>query len=146
MTDRVAPIWPGHRAHQATVSAVVRDLLDDGVVEELGLSTAGGVGKPATLVGIDADGRHILCLDLSEPARFVEAIVNLGGKVVVRAPTTAGQDRTQRRDARARICRELLVNADRPCSASASPARASSTPPASSSPPPTSAGRTCRWR
>jgi predicted NBD/HSP70 family sugar kinase len=40
------------------VSAVVRDLLDDGVVEELGLSTAGGVGKPATLLDVAADGRR----------------------------------------------------------------------------------------
>src|SRR5829696_1340942 len=69
---------------RATVSAVVRDLLDDGLVEELGLDLAGGVGKPATLVGIDADGRHVVCLDLSEPAQVVGALVDLGGKVVAR--------------------------------------------------------------
>ena len=44
---------------RATVSAVVRDLIDESVVEELGVRAAGGVGKPATLVGIDADGRHV---------------------------------------------------------------------------------------
>ncbi len=100
---------------RATVSAVVRDLIDDGVVEELGLSTAGGVGKPATLVDVAADGRHILCVDLSEPSRFVGALVNLAGKVVVR--------RTYERDGKSgkaavtllrRICRELVADAERP--------------------------------
>jgi predicted ArsR family transcriptional regulator len=80
---------------RATVSAVVRDLMDDEVVEELGLSTTGGVGKPATLVDVAADGRHVLCLDLSEPARFVGAVVDLAGKVVVRR-TYDRKDRTGR--------------------------------------------------
>ena len=100
---------------RASVSAVVRELMDDGVVEELGLSTAGGVGKPGTLVDVAADGRHVLCLDLSEPARFVGAIVNLAGKVVVRRT----YDRKDRTGARAvtlvrRICRELVADAERP--------------------------------
>jgi predicted NBD/HSP70 family sugar kinase len=100
---------------RATVSAVVRDLIDDAVVEELGLSTAGGVGKPATLVGIDADGRHILCLDLSEPARFIGAIVNLTGKVVVRR-TYERKGKTGRAAVTLvrKICRELVADADRP--------------------------------
>jgi predicted NBD/HSP70 family sugar kinase len=100
---------------RATVSAVVRDLIDDGVVEELGLSTAGGVGKPATLVDVAADGRHILCVDLSEPSRFVGAIVNLAGKVVVRRT----YDRRSKTGKAAvtllrRICRELVDDAERP--------------------------------
>ena len=100
---------------RATVSAVVRDLLDDAVVEELGLSTAGGVGKPATLVDVAADGRHVLCLDLSEPARFVGAIVNLAGKVVVRR-TYDRKSRTGRSAVTLvrRICRELVADAERP--------------------------------
>jgi predicted NBD/HSP70 family sugar kinase len=98
---------------RATVSSVVRDLLDDHLVEELGLSTTGGVGKPATLVGIDADGRHVLCLDLSEPSLFVGAIVNLAGKVLARRT----YDRKNRSGRAAltlvrRICRELVADAD----------------------------------
>ena len=100
---------------RATVSAVVRDLIDDAVVEELGLSTAGGVGKPATLVNVDADGRHMICLDLSEPALFVGAVVNLAGKVVVRR-TYDRQGKTGRSAVTLvrRICRELLADAERP--------------------------------
>ena len=99
-----------------TVSAVVRDLIDDAVVEELGLCTAGGVGKPATLVGIDADGRHILCLDLSAPSRFIGAIVNLTGKVVVRR-TYERKGETGRAAVTLdrRICRgSPVADADRP--------------------------------
>ena len=109
-----ADLAKGTGLTRATVSAVVRDLLADGVVEELGLSTTGGVGKPATLVGIDADGRHILCVDLSEPARFVGAIVNLDGKVVVRR-TYERQGKTGRAAVTLvrRICRELVADADR---------------------------------
>jgi predicted NBD/HSP70 family sugar kinase len=99
---------------RATVSAVVRDLLGDGLVEELGLDPVGGVGKPATLVGIDADGRHVVCLDLSEPAQVVGALVDLGGKVVVRRT----YDRAAATGPAAvalvsRICAELVEAADR---------------------------------
>ena len=89
--------------------------MDDDVVEELGLSTAGGVGKPATLVDVAADGSHVLCLDLSEPAAFVGAIVNLAGKVVARR-TYHRKGRTGRRAVTLvrRTCRELVADAQRP--------------------------------
>jgi predicted NBD/HSP70 family sugar kinase len=97
---------------RATVSAVVRDLIDESL-EELGVRAAGGVGKPATLVGIDADGRHVVCLDVSEPAEFVGAIVNLDGKVVVRR-TYDRKGRTGRAAVTLvkRICRELVGEAE----------------------------------
>lgn len=100
---------------RATVSAVVRDLLDESIVEELGVHATGGAGKPATLVGIDADGRHVACLDVSEPAQFVGALVNLDGKVV--------QRRTYQREGKTgkaalalakRVCTDLVAGAERP--------------------------------
>ncbi len=75
----------------ASVSSVVRDLLDQELVEELGTRTAGGVGKPATLVGIRPDSRYVVCLDLSEPDQFVAALVDLTGKVVVRRSYDRGE-------------------------------------------------------
>jgi predicted NBD/HSP70 family sugar kinase len=98
---------------RATVSAVVRDLIDESVVEELGVRAPGGVGKPATLVGIDADGRHVVCLDVSEPTEFVGAVVNLDGKVVVRR-TYDRKGRTGRAAVTLvkRICRELVGDAE----------------------------------
>lgn len=100
---------------RASVSAVVRELMDAGVVEELGVRPGAGVGKPATLVDVAADGRHIVCLDLSEPDRFVGAVVNLAGKVVARR-TYDRAERTGRlaRTLVRRICRELVADAERP--------------------------------
>jgi predicted NBD/HSP70 family sugar kinase len=95
---------------RATVSAVVRDLIEESLVEELGVRSAGGVGKPATLVGIDAERRNVLCVDVSEPEEFVGAVVNLAGKVVVRR-TFARGGRTGRAAVALlkRICGELVV-------------------------------------
>jgi predicted NBD/HSP70 family sugar kinase len=107
-----ADLAKGTGLTRATVSAVVRDLIDESVVEELGVRAAGGVGKPATLVGIDADGRHVVCVDLSEPDEFVGAVVNLDGKVVVRR-TYDRKGRTGRSALTLvkRICRELVGDA-----------------------------------
>ena len=99
----------------ASVSSVVRDLLEQELVEELGTRIDGGVGKPATLVGIRPDSRYVLCLDLSEPEQFVAALVDLTGKVVVRR-SYARNERTGRRAETLvkRICNDLVADADRP--------------------------------
>jgi predicted NBD/HSP70 family sugar kinase len=68
----------------ATMSSVVRELIDDELVEELGRSAERNVGKPATLIGIRADGRHTVALDLSPSDRFDGALVDLDGKIVER--------------------------------------------------------------
>ena len=65
----------------ATVSAVINDDLAAGLVAELG-TTRGNVGKPATVVGIHPGARHVVTVGLSEPERFVGAIVDLAGTVV----------------------------------------------------------------
>ena len=54
----------------ATVSAVIKELLEAGLVDELG-RTSGAIGKPATMVGIEPDARHIVTVSLSEPDQFV---------------------------------------------------------------------------
>jgi predicted NBD/HSP70 family sugar kinase len=99
----------------ASVSAVVRELLDNDLVEELGTRRARGVGKPATLVGIRPDSRYVLCVGLSEPDQFVAALVDLSGKVVVRR-THDRKGRTGRRAETlvARIVADLVADADRP--------------------------------
>lgn len=98
----------------ATVSSLMKDLLAADIVEELG-RTSGSVGKPATMLGIEPDGRHIVALGLSEPDRFVGAIVNLTGKVIART-SAPRDDRTG--DAAvellAAMCDELIEAAERP--------------------------------
>ena len=68
-----------------TVSGIVQELADEGVVAELGLRGDSRVGKPATLVGIRPDSFHILALDLSSAERFSGAVVDVRGEVVGRA-------------------------------------------------------------
>jgi predicted NBD/HSP70 family sugar kinase len=69
---------------RVTASDLVSELLDEGLVEELGTRPEQGVGKPATLLGIVADARLILSLDLSDDEQFRGALVDLSGKVVER--------------------------------------------------------------
>ena len=98
----------------ATVSAVIKELLEARLVDELG-RTSGAIGKPATMVGIEPDARHIVTVSLSEPDQFVGALVNLAGKVVLRR-TYERNDRTGA-DAVAllgSICDDLVGDADRP--------------------------------
>ena len=72
------------RVTPATVSSVVRELVDEEIVEELGRSEERNVGKPATLVGIRSDGRNIASIDLSSHDELVGALIDLDGKVVAR--------------------------------------------------------------
>src|SRR3954451_19912194 len=87
----------------ATVSAVIKELLEAGVraapggaggggVDERG-RRGGGMGKRATMAGMEPDARHIVTVSLSEPDQFVGALVNLAGKVVLRR-TYERNDRT----------------------------------------------------
>ena len=98
----------------ATVSAVIKELLAQGLVEELG-RTSGSVGKPATMVGIEPDARHIVAIGLSEPDQLVGALVNLSGKVVTRRTYPRG-DRTgdDAVELVAEICADLATDAERP--------------------------------
>lgn len=62
-----------------TVSTVIAELLDDGLVEEIGaISTERG--KPPTLVTLVNDARHIVALDLSRNI-FQASILNLRGEI-----------------------------------------------------------------
>lgn len=65
-----------------TVSALISELSDDGVVSDLGRSGELRSGKPSTLVGVHPDGCHIVTLDLSSADRFVGAVVNLRGETI----------------------------------------------------------------
>lgn len=67
-----------------STSDLVAELLAEGLVEEVGRRAARGVGKPATLIGVVPDARHIVTLDLSDDASFHGALVNLSGKVLDR--------------------------------------------------------------
>lgn len=86
-----------------TVSVLVAELEADGIVSEIGQREDVRVGKPATLVEINADAFHMITLDLSSADRFVGAVVNLRGEVVDRAEIEL--DGAVRDDAIARVIR-----------------------------------------
>lgn len=64
---------------KTTVSEIVLNLIDAGLVEETGVGSSAG-GKPPTLLNPVAGARQVVCLDL-ESKEFRGALVNLQGKL-----------------------------------------------------------------
>lgn len=62
-----------------TVSTVIAELLEDGLVEEIG-AVSTERGKPPTLINLVNDARHIVALDLSRNS-FQASILNLRGEI-----------------------------------------------------------------
>jgi predicted NBD/HSP70 family sugar kinase len=67
-----------------TVSAVTAELIADGLIEEVGRKQSTTAGKPATLLAVEPDGRHVIAFDLSDDETIEAAVVNLAGKIVAR--------------------------------------------------------------
>jgi predicted NBD/HSP70 family sugar kinase len=70
---------------RVTVSALVAELIADGLVVELGQREESRPGKPATLLDLDRDAFVIVGLDLSEHTRFTGALLDLDGTIGTRA-------------------------------------------------------------
>ena len=69
---------------RVTTSDLAAELLAEGLVEELGTRTDQGVGKPAILIGVVADSRLTITLDLSNEGVFTGALVDLAGTILDR--------------------------------------------------------------
>jgi len=67
---------------RTTVSAIVAEYIEDGLVVESGISPSTG-GKPAILLRVDENARFLIGLDLSE-SEFRGALVNLRGRIIQR--------------------------------------------------------------
>jgi predicted NBD/HSP70 family sugar kinase len=67
---------------RATVSDLILQLVRSGLVREIGPGTSSG-GKPPTLLGLNADGRAIVAIDLSRQP-FRGALLDLTGGIVQR--------------------------------------------------------------
>ncbi len=63
-----------------TVSNVVADLIQNDLVEEGG-SQASPRGKPPTLLRVNEDAHHLICLDLAKSS-YQGAVVNLRGEIL----------------------------------------------------------------
>jgi predicted NBD/HSP70 family sugar kinase len=64
---------------RTTVSDIVAELMEAGLLEEIGVGSSAG-GKPPILLNVRANARQLICLDLSGPD-FQGAVVNLRGEV-----------------------------------------------------------------
>ena len=95
---------------RTTVSDVVVDLLDEGMVEEVGRGPSTG-GKAPILLGIVDDARLVIGLDLGENA-FAGALVNLRGEIrtVVELPVD-GRDGDEALALVFRLVDELIAGA-----------------------------------
>jgi N-acetylglucosamine repressor len=67
---------------RTTVSDIVNELIEEGLLEEAGVGTSMG-GKPPILLNMLDDARSLVCLDLSND-EFQGALVNLRGKILRR--------------------------------------------------------------
>jgi predicted NBD/HSP70 family sugar kinase len=75
---------------RVTVSDLVGELIDEGLVTELGVPTGSRVGKPPILVGLAPDSAYIVALDLSVDDTMTGAVINLAGEVKVRRQLALG--------------------------------------------------------
>ena len=64
---------------RTTVSDAVAELINDGLVAEVGLGPSAG-GKPPTLLSVLDDSRHLIGIDLAD-SEFRGAVVNLRGEI-----------------------------------------------------------------
>ena len=91
--------------NKATVSRLVADLIDRGLVRELGLVSERRRGRPATL--LEVDGRHVAALGLELNVDFITAVaIDLGGPR--RLPAHPAH-RRRRRAPRTRRCAALTA-------------------------------------
>jgi len=67
---------------RATVSDIVAQLIEDGLLEETGIGSSAG-GKPPILLSLRDNARQLISLDLSGP-EFHGAVVDLRGKFCAR--------------------------------------------------------------
>lgn len=88
-----ADIARGSGLNKVTVSTIVGDLIEQGILVEAGQSADVRVGKPATLVAIDDDSRSIVSLDLSDALSFRGAVMNLRGQVSHQREIAMGAER-----------------------------------------------------
>jgi predicted NBD/HSP70 family sugar kinase len=98
-----------------TASDLVTDLMEAGLVREVGPRSGGRVGKPATLVELDADAAHIVALDLSDEQAVSGAVLALDGTVRSRRTLPRdGRTGPGARDLVTRLAALLVQAATRP--------------------------------
>ncbi len=115
---------------RSTMGALVADLIDLGLVDEIVPSGGSGVGRPSHVVGPHRDGPYVVAVDV-DVTQVVTAAVGIGGTVLARHVVTTGADASapdgrradRRRVAGAGESRPPAGRTGRSASGSACPAR-----------------------
>lgn len=75
-----------------TISELVKDLLEDGVLREGGQSQSPRPGKPAVMLEFDQRAVQVIALDLSVPGQVVGALATPDGRLAHRRAHAIGDD------------------------------------------------------
>jgi predicted NBD/HSP70 family sugar kinase len=98
---------------RTTVSEIVSEFIDAGLVAEVGLAPSRG-GKPATLLKVDENARLMIGVDLAEK-EFCGALVNLRGAIVERLCLSIENENAETALERVyALVEQMLVLADQP--------------------------------
>lgn len=69
---------------RVTVSDLVAEFIDEGLIVELGVREDARPGKPATLLEINRSAFHIIGIDLSDSSDFRGAVLDIDGEIIRR--------------------------------------------------------------
>lgn len=77
---------------QVTVSDLVSELIDEGIVAEEGRRKSPGPGAPARAIGLAPDSRNIVAIAISGGDRFEGAVFSLGGEIIAHDVVERGRE------------------------------------------------------
>ena len=99
---------------RVTMSTLVEDLMNEGLVVELGTEDRPGkVGKRATLVGLSEETWQIAAINLTNDGALSGAILTLGGRIVHRLQEQSALPQAEAGiDALTNFCRKVVGAAD----------------------------------
>lgn len=96
---------------RVTVADLVSDLMDQGLVREVGQRVDPRPGKPATLLEMDRGSFQIIGVDLSDLERFRGGVLDLDGTVITEHSVVAGSRTDGDATAQVLALLEILVSA-----------------------------------
>ncbi|GAB3598385.1 ROK family transcriptional regulator [Angustibacter peucedani] len=99
---------------RVTISDLVGELIDDGLLAERGARPGTRVGKPATLVGVRHEAHHVVAVDLSDESRLHGAVLDLQGSILQRLDVALeGRTGAAAVDLVGELCEQLIALTDR---------------------------------
>lgn len=99
---------------RVTISDLVSDLVDEGIVVEQGVRPRSGPGKPAIVLDIDRVGHPVIGIDLSRPGVFSGALMTLDADVLERIEIDRPDDPDAARAAVQDLAAQLLAGSAAP--------------------------------